>query len=61
VLIHRSTILIILALALMAPFLRDWVMTGGTAWYRLFIVWLFIIMLLTWNQRLIKRKGQPRA
>ncbi|HSG61361.1 MAG TPA: hypothetical protein VLA24_07980 [Pseudomonadales bacterium] len=60
-LIHRSTILILFALLLMAPSLRDWVMQGGVAWYRMFVVWFFIIMLLAWNQRLIKRRGRPRA
>lgn len=59
--IHRSTILIIFALLLMAPSLRDWVMSGGAEWYRLFVVWLFIIMLLAWNRRLTKRRTQTRA
>lgn len=45
----------------MAPSLRDWVMSGGAEWYRLFVVWLFIIMLLAWNRRLTKRRTQTRA
>gem|GEM_PF-280735 len=59
--IHRSTILIILALLIMAPSLRDWVMTGGLEWYRIFIAWLFVILIVAWNQRITSRKGPSRA
>jgi hypothetical protein len=61
VFIHRSTILIILALLLTAPILKDWIMNGGAAWYRIFIVWFFVIVLVAWNQRIINRRSEPNA
>jgi len=59
--IHRSTILIILTLLLMAPILRDWILSGGTEWYRFFLAWLFVIVLVAWNQRLIRRREPNNA
>lgn len=61
VFIHRSTVLIILVLLLSAPILKDWVLYGGAAWYRIFIIWFFVIVLMAWNQRIINRRSESNA
>ncbi len=46
------TLLLLLAIAVVfIPTAQEWVTSGGTAWYRPYLIWLFITGLAWWNQR----------
>ncbi len=48
----NRTLLLLLAIAVVfIPTAQEWVISGGTAWYRPYLVWLVIIVLAWWNQR----------
>ncbi len=48
----NRTLLLLLAIAVVfIPTAQEWVISGGTAWYRPYLIWLVIIALAWWNQR----------
>ena len=48
----NPTLLLLLALIFVfAPTIQDWVLNGGTAWYRPYIVWVLLLMFTWWSQR----------
>jgi hypothetical protein len=48
----NRTLLLFLALAvLFLPSVEEWILGGGTAWYRPYLIWAVIIALAWWNQR----------
>ncbi len=48
----NRTLLLFLALAvLFLPSVEEWIIGGGTSWYRPYLVWAAIIALAWWNQR----------
>lgn len=48
----NPTLLLLLALSFVfAPSLQEWVLTGGSAWYRPYLVWLGIVLFIVWSQR----------
>lgn len=49
--INRALALLMIMLYVFAPPIQEWVLTGGTAWYRPFIVWAVAIALVYWAQR----------
>ena len=49
----NPTLLLLLALTfIFAPSLQEWVLTGGTAWYRPFLVWFGLVLFIVWGQRI---------
>ena len=48
----NHTLLLLLAFAIVfLPSAQEWVTSGGTAWYRPYLIWAVIIALAWWNQR----------
>ncbi len=48
----NRTLLLLLAIAVVfVPTALEWVTSGGTAWYRPYLIWLVIIAMAWWNQR----------
>lgn len=48
----NPTLLLLLALTFVfAPSLQEWVLSGGTDWYRPYLVWIGLILFLYWSQR----------
>jgi len=48
----NPTLLLLLALTFVfSPTLQDWVLTGGSAWYRPYLVWIGLIAFIYWSQR----------
>ena len=33
------------------PSAQEWVISGGTAWYRPYLIWAVIVAVAWWNQR----------
>ena len=49
--INRALLLMVGIAFIFFPTIEEWVISGGTAWYRPFQVWLLIIIAAYWNQR----------
>ncbi len=48
----NPTLLLLLALIFVfAPTIQDWVLNGGTAWYRPYVVWILLVVFTWWSQR----------
>lgn len=48
----NPTLLLLLALTFVfAPSLQEWVLTGGTAWYRPWLVWMALVLFIVWSYR----------
>lgn len=48
----NPTLLLLLALIFVfAPTIQDWVLSGGAAWYRPYLIWLLLIVFTAWTQR----------
>jgi uncharacterized membrane protein len=48
----NRTLLIILAVTIVfIPSVQAWVTSGGSAWYRPFLVWFVLLLAAYWNQR----------
>jgi len=48
----NPTLLLLLALTFVfSPTLQDWVLSGGSAWYRPYLVWIGLIAFIYWSQR----------
>lgn len=48
----NPTLLLLLALIFVfAPAIQEWVLTGGTAWYRPYLIWMVAIVFIYWSQR----------
>lgn len=48
----NPTLLLLLGLMFVfAPSLQEWVLNGGVAWYRPYIVWAALIVVIYWSQR----------
>ncbi len=48
----NPTLLLLLALIFVfSPTIQEWVLTGGTAWYRPFLIWMIAIVFIYWSQR----------
>ncbi len=48
--INRALLLMVGIAFIFLPTIEEWVISGGTAWYRPFLVWLLIIVAAYWNQ-----------
>lgn len=52
----NPTLLLLIGLTFVfSPSLQDWVLNGGAAWYRPYVVWLALIGFIYWSQRGQKR------
>jgi hypothetical protein len=49
--INRTLLLLMAFAIIFIPSAQEWVLGGGTAWYRPFLVWGLMILLVWWNQR----------
>lgn len=48
----NPTLLLLLALTFVfAPAIQEWVLTGGAAWYRPYLIWIGAIVFIYWSQR----------
>lgn len=48
----NPTLLLLLALTFVfSPALQEWVLSGGSAWYRPYLVWLGMLLFIYWGQR----------
>jgi hypothetical protein len=48
----NPTLLSLLAFALLfLPTIQEWVTSGGSAWYRPFLIWAALVLAAWWNQR----------
>jgi hypothetical protein len=48
----NPTLLLLLALTFVfAPTLQEWVLSGDSAWYRPYLVWIALIAFIYWSQR----------
>lgn len=48
----NPTLLLLLALIFVfAPTIQDWVLNGGAAWYRPYVIWVMMILFTAWSQR----------
>lgn len=48
----NRTLLLLLAIAIVfIPSAQEWVISGGTAWYRPYLIWAVIVAAAWWNQR----------
>ena len=48
----NRTLLLLLAIAIVfIPSAQEWVSSGGSAWYRPFLIWAVIVAAAYWNQR----------
>ena len=48
----NRTLLFLLALAIIfIPTAQEWISSGGTAWYRPYLLWAGVIALAWWNMR----------
>lgn len=48
----NPTLLLLLALMFVfAPTIQEWVLSGGTAWYRPYLIWILMICFIFWSQR----------
>lgn len=53
--INRALLLIILMFFLLSPQLEQWILDGGSQWYRPFLAWFGVILLVIVGQRLRDR------
>jgi hypothetical protein len=49
--ISPSLLLLTFIVFLFFPALQEWMTQGGTAWYRPYLLWLAIIILVQWGVR----------
>jgi hypothetical protein len=49
--IDRLILIFILGTFLLSPSLMSWAETGGLAWYRPFLIWGILIILIFWISR----------
>lgn len=48
----NPTLLLLLALTFVfSPTLQGWVLSGDTAWYRPYLVWVGMLLFVYWGQR----------
>jgi hypothetical protein len=48
----NRTLLLLLAFAIvLIPSAQEWIISGGSAWYRPYLIWLVIVLAAWWNQR----------
>ena len=60
-LIPRSIILLILVMFIFSPAIEQWVSNNQAAWYRPYVAWGLIILIVFLNQwRTEKKPKQPR-
>lgn len=48
--INRALALLLILLYAFAPPIQNWILTGGTAWYRPFVAWAVAIAVIYWAQ-----------
>lgn len=49
--INRTLLLLVSFAILLVPSVQEWVTSGGSAWYRPYIIWAIVILAVWWNQR----------
>jgi hypothetical protein len=60
--ISPSLLLLTFIIFLFFPPLQEWMIQGGTAWYRPYLLWLATIILVWWGvQRYIKKMDKENG
>lgn len=49
--ISPPLLLLVLLIFIFTPAIHSWIITGGSAWYRPYIIWFLIISFVFWSQR----------
>lgn len=49
--INPALLLLLALIFIFAPGIHDWVLSGGAAWYRPYIIWVLLIVYAWWSQR----------
>ncbi|MBT4521680.1 MAG: hypothetical protein HOC23_16905 [Halieaceae bacterium] len=49
--INRALLLIVGIAFIFMPTIEEWVVSGGSAWYRPYQLWMLIVIAAYWNQR----------
>jgi hypothetical protein len=49
--INRSLLLLLAFAAVFIPSTQEWMTSGGSAWYRPYLVWGLVVLLAWWLQR----------
>lgn len=50
-LVRRTLLLVIFFLFFFAPVLENWIRSSPSAWYRPYLVWLIVIIIVYFGQR----------
>ncbi len=59
--IPRSIILLLLIILIFSPAIESWVSVNQAAWYRPFIAWAFIILIVYRSQKVAANNKQKKA
>ena len=54
--ISPALLLLLLVIFVFSPSIQEWVMQGGSAWYRPYLLWLIIIIFVWRSARLHEQK-----
>ena len=49
--INRSLLMVLAVALVFLPSALEWITTGGTAWYRPYLLWALLVLLGYWIQR----------
>jgi len=49
--INRSLLMVLAVALVFFPSALEWASTGGTAWYRIYLLWGLLVLLGYWIQR----------
>ena len=55
--INRSLLVILTVALVLFPSALEWMSSGGTAWYRPYLLWGLLVLLGLWIQRRLNRDG----
>ena len=49
--INPTLLLLLLLIFIFSPSIQEWIISGGTTWYRPYLVWLTALIIYIWLQR----------
>ena len=48
--LNRALLLLVAFAIVFIPSIQEWVTSGGSAWYRPWLIWALVIVAVWWNQ-----------